>query len=153
VLERLSRYPLFVIGKQRVSNKRESKESFKTFEELDCWKACREVRLFIMQLIKKFPKEEKFGLSDDMKRAARSTTHNIAEGFGRFHYQENIQFCRQSRGSLHELIDHLITAKDDGYIHHDEYTEGRELISKALALLNGYINYLSKQKERITHNI
>ncbi len=106
-----------------------------------------------MQLIKKFPKEEKFGLSDDMKRAARSTTHNIAEGFGRFHYQENIQFCRQSRGSLHELIDQLITAKDDGYIHHDEYTEGGELISKALALLNGYINYLSKQKERITHNI
>ena len=106
-----------------------------------------------MQLIKKFPKEEKFGLSDDMKRAARSTTHNIAEGFGRFHYQENIQFCRQSRGSLHELIDQLITAKDDRYIHNDEYTEGRELISKALALVNGYINYLSKKKERITHNI
>jgi len=106
-----------------------------------------------MQLIKKFPKEEKFGLSDNMKRAARSTTHNIAEGFGRFHYQENIQFCRQSRGSLHELINQLITAKDDGYIRHDEYTEGRELISKALALLNGYINYLAKQKERITHNI
>jgi four helix bundle protein len=52
------------------------KESFKSFEELECWKACREVRLFIMQLIKKFPKDEKFALVDDMKRAARSTTHN-----------------------------------------------------------------------------
>lgn len=128
------------------------KESYKSFEELDCWKACREVRLFIMQLIKKFPKEEKFALFDDMKRAARSTTHNIAEGFGRFHYQENIQFCRHSRGSLHELIDQLITAKDDRYIQDDEYEEGKKLISKALALLNGYINYLSRQKERVTNN-
>jgi four helix bundle protein len=61
--------------------------------------------------------------------------------------------CRQSRSSLHELIDQLITAKDDGYIQDDEYTDGRKLISKALALLNGYVNYLSQQKERITHNI
>lgn len=62
------------------------KESFKSFEDLECWKACTEVRRFITQLVKKYPKEERFALVDDMKRAARSTTHNIAEGFGRFHY-------------------------------------------------------------------
>src|SRR4030043_718570 len=122
------------------------KESFKSFEELDCWKACTEVRRFITALLRKYPTDEKFGLVDDMKRAARSTTHNIAEGFGRFHYQENIQFCRHSRGSLHELIDQLITSKDEGFIQNIDYKKGRELISKALALLNGYINYLSKQK-------
>jgi four helix bundle protein len=81
-----------------------------------------------------------------MKRAARSTTHNVAEGFGRFHFQENIQFCRISRGSLYELIDQLITSKDDGLINEAEYQKGRDLISKALPLLNGYINYLSRQK-------
>jgi four helix bundle protein len=80
-----------------------------------------------------------------MKRAARSTTNNIAEGFGRFHFQENIQFCRISRGSLHELVDQLITSKDDDYITKGEYEKGRDLISKALAVLNGYINYLSRQ--------
>lgn len=89
---------------------------------------------------------------DDMKRAARSTTHNVAEGFGRFHFQENVQFCRISRGSLYELIDQLITSKDDDYITSEEYEEGRTLISKALALLNGYIRYLSRQKDRITNN-
>ena len=125
-----------------------NKESFKTFEDLNCWKACTEVRRFITELIKKYPKEEKFALVDDMKRAARSTTHNLAEGFGRFHFQENIQFCRHSRGSLHELVDQLITSKDDGYIIDEEYEKGRELISKALALLNGYINYLSKEKKK-----
>jgi len=128
------------------------KDSFKSFEDLECWKACTEVRRFVSELVKKYPKEEKFGLVDDMKRSGRSTTHNIAEGFGRFHYQENIQFCRHSRGSLYELIDQLITSKDDGYISSEEYEKGRALISKSLALLNGYINYLSRQKDQITNN-
>lgn len=125
------------------------KESFKSFEELDCWKACTEVRRFITALVKNYPKDERFGLIDDMKRAARSTTHNIAEGFGRFHFQENIQFCRQSRGSLHELIDQLITSKDEALIGDADYNQGRELISKALVLLNGYIAYLIRCKETV----
>ena len=123
-----------------------TKESLRSFEDLECWKACTEVRRFITEVVKKYPKEEKYALVDDMKRAARSTTHNLAEGFGRFHFQENIQFCRISRGSLYELIDQLITSKDDGYITTEEYEEGRTLISKALALLNGYIRYLSRSK-------
>ena len=126
----------------------EARKSFKSFEELECWKACTEVRRFITKLVKKFPKDEKFALVDDMKRAARSTTHNIAEGFGRFHFQENIQFCRHSRGSLYELIDQLITSKDGAYITSQQYEEGRALISKSLALVNGYINYLSRQKNK-----
>ncbi len=123
--------------------------SYKSFEDLDCWKACREVRKFITDLVKQYPREEKFSLVDDMKRAARSTTHNIAEGFGRFHFQENIQFCRHSRGSLNELIDQLITSLDDEYIIQEEYEKGRKLISKAFALLNGYINYLNRRKNEL----
>ena len=122
------------------------KGSFKSFEDLECWKACTRVRRYITELVKKFPAEEKFSLVDDMKRAARRTTHNIAEGFGRFHYQENIQFCRQSRGSLHELIDQLITSLDEEFITEKEHKQGKVLISDALGLLNGYINYLSRQK-------
>ena len=80
---------------------------------------------------------------------SRSTTHNIAEGFGRYHYQENIQFCRHSRGSLHELIDQLITSLDEEYITQEDYEQGRSLIDRALALLNGYINYLSRQKQQM----
>ena len=64
--------------------------SYKSFEDLDCWKACREVRKFITELVNKYPREERFSLVDDMKRAARSTTHNIAEGFGRFHFHPSI---------------------------------------------------------------
>ena len=117
-----------------------------SFEDLECWKACTEVRRYVMQIVKKFPSGERFSLVDDMKRAARSSTHNIAEGYGRFHFQENIQFCRQSRGSLYELIDQLITALDEQYITIEEYQKGRELIDKSLALINGYINYLARAK-------
>jgi len=123
--------------------------SFKTFEDLQCWQACREVRLFIVDLVKSYPKEEKYSIIDNMKRAARSTTQNIAEGFGRFHYRENIQFCRISRGSLFELIDDLITSLDEGFISQKEYQLGRDKISNALALLNGFISYLNG---RLTNN-
>ncbi|NQU34410.1 MAG: four helix bundle protein [Bacteroidetes bacterium] len=119
-----------------------------SFEELDCWKACRIVRNEVKLTIKKFPPEEKYALSDNMRRSSRSITDNIVEGFGRFHFQENIQFCRISRGSLFELIDQHITALDESYITKDEYNDTRELLNKAIGLLNGYINYLEKSKAK-----
>lgn len=121
--------------------------SFKSFEELECWKAARTVRLFFENLIKKLPSAEKFDLIDNMRRAARSSTRNIAEGFGRYHFQENIQFCRQSRGSQHELMDDLISCKDNNYLTSEEYNEGRSLLDKSIGLLNGYINYLERAKQ------
>lgn len=110
---------------------------------MDCWKSATEVRRYIMKLIKKFPSEEKYGLVDDMRRASRSTTHNIAEGFGRFHFKDNVRFCRMSKGSLTELMDQLIVALDGEYISENEYKEARNLVEKALRLLNGYTRYLN----------
>lgn len=134
------------------------KEQVKSFEDLECWKAAVEVRKFVAELIKKLPATEKYDLIDNMKRASRSATRNIAEGYGRFHYKENIQFCQHSRGSLYELIDDLITCKDENFITGEEFKEGRTKIDKALAILNGYINYLTKavtnnsQERRLTIN-
>ena len=118
----------------------------RSFEDLECWEVCTELRRFVSQLVKTFPKEEQFDLTSQMKRASRSVTHNIAEGYGRFHYQENIQYCRQARGSLYELIDQFIVAFDEKYITNEELTKGKEQINKSLALLNGYIKYLMKAK-------
>ena len=115
----------------------------RSFEDLECWKVGTELRRFVSQLIKTFPKEEQFDLTSQMKRASRSVTHNIAEGYGRFHYQENIQFCRQARGSLYELIDQFIVAFDEKYITNEELIKGKEQINKSLALLNGCLLYTS----------
>ena len=120
----------------------------KTFEELDCWKRSTQLRRKLSVVVKSFPADEKFKLNDQITRASRSVTANIAEGYGRFHYQENIQFCRQSRGSLFELIDHLVVALDERYITEVQFSELRSDIQECLALLNGFINYLSKAKEQ-----
>lgn len=129
-----------------------SDNSFKSFEDLQCWQACKERRIFISELTKRYPTEERFSIVDNMKRASRSATQNIAEGFGRFHYKENLQFCRISRGSLYELIDDLITSIDEGFISQEDYELGRNKISNSMALLNGYINYLNRKAKPQTNN-
>src|SRR5688500_6347982 len=123
-------------------------ERMKSFEELDCWKKASILRKRLSLLTKSFPAEEKFRLTDQLVRASRSVTANIAEGFGRFHYQEYIQYCRQSRGSLYEIIDHLIVAVEEKYITEKQFQELRIEIDSCLAVLNGFINYLAKVKNR-----
>ena len=117
------------------------------FRDLRVWKQCRDIRKTIWDLCKNFPGKEKYRLSDQMIRASRSSTACIAEGYGRYHYQENIQFCRQSRGSLYELIDHVDVAVECDYIDH-KYSESlMKEIKTAIRTLNGYIKYLKKRKE------
>ena len=118
----------------------------KSFEELDCWKKAASLRRRVSALVKTFPAEEKYRLVDQMIRASRSATAQIAEGFDRFHFQENIQFCRQARGSVFELIDHLITSNEEKLISNETLAEIRFEIDSCLAVLNGYINYLAKAK-------
>ena len=117
------------------------------FRGLEVWKEARKFRNKIWQLTKAFPKEEKFRLADQIQRSARSVTANIAEGHGRFHYQENIQSCRIGRGSLTETLDHLICAVDMKYITTEKLDELEVDYNKILKLLNGYIAYLKKRKE------
>jgi four helix bundle protein len=116
------------------------------FEELEVWKECRNYRMQISLALKSFPIEEKYRIVDQLIRASRSITANIAEGHGRFHFQENIQFCRQARGSLTETLDHLICAYDENYITVEQLNDFRNQYTLCLKLLNGYISYLQKMK-------
>jgi len=84
------------------------------------------------------------GLKDQLVRASRSVTANIAEGYGRHHHQENIQFCRQARGSLTEVLDHLNTAIDEAYLNQEYYQILRAQLEQVWKVLNGYIAYLSR---------
>lgn len=121
--------------------------SFKSFEELECWKQARVLRIFVKdKIITCIPNSEKYELISQIKRSSRSVGNNIAEGYGRFHFQENIQFCRMARGSLFETLDHGIIALDEGYISGNILEELREIHNKTLLILNGYIKYLKNQK-------
>jgi len=124
-------------------------EPISTFEDLDVWKNCREVRRLAAVIAREFPSAEKYRLRDQLLRSARSITANIAEGYGRYHYQENLQFCRQARGSLYETLDHLITAHDESLISSEVLAEFRNLFEQAVAVLNGYINYLARRASEV----
>jgi len=125
-------------------------KKYNDFRDLEVWQKCKELRQKTWELCKEFPKEEKFRLSDQMIRASRSATACIAEGYGRFHYQENIQFCRQARGSLYEQIDHLDVALDCSYINSDFAENLIRQIKTTIRILNGYIKYLKQRKEAET---
>ena len=116
-----------------------------SYRELDVWKQSRLLVKSLYQLTKKFPKDEQFGLISQMRRAAISIPSNIAEGCGRNHSKDSIQFFFIARGSLYELETQLILASDLEYISE---TELGSIIGQAIRckkLLNGFINYFQKQ--------
>ncbi len=121
--------------------------ALRDFKELEAWRFARRLRTEMYRLTKTFPAEERFGLASQMRRAAVSVTANLAEGYGRFSYQENMQFCRQSRGSVFELRDHLTTALDVGYLRKEKYLELEELALSVIRLLNGYIRKTGALKD------
>ena len=119
---------------------------YKSFEDLEVYKAAREYRKKIYKLAKELPPEEKYNLAGQMRRAVLSLSNNLAEGHGRYHFQENIQFCRVSRGSLMELIDDLNVCIDEEYFPLDYLEELKEEGYRINKMLNGYIAYLKRRK-------
>ena len=93
------------------------------FTDILAWQEGHKLVLDIYRLTKKFPKEEIFGLVSQMRRAAVSVTSNIAEGFGRQGYKEKVQFFYVAQGSLIELKNQLLIARDIGYISTVEFTK------------------------------
>ena len=110
--------------------------------DLEIWKKSRVFRNEISTITKSFPDFEKYKLVDQMVRS----TANIAEGHGRYHYQENIQFCRTARGSLLETFDHLTVALDEKYISSELFGKLTSMNDELMKMINGYIAYLKKRK-------
>ena len=119
------------------------------FKDLEVWKAARDLRHEFYRLAKDLPEVEKYGLASQIRRAAISETANIAEGFGRYGYRENAQSCRQARGSLYELRDHLTTCVDEGYVSRVEGKRLDALAQSAARLLNGYLRSTLALKQRV----
>ena len=115
-----------------------------SFENLVVWQESQKTVVMIYKLTRVW---KDFGLKDQIQRAMVSVVSNIAEGYGRFHYQENIQFCRQARGSLYELIDHFTAAEECEYLESSTCAQMTEKTKSAIIKLNAYIKYLKTQKQ------
>ncbi len=123
--------------------------SSRSFEELEIYKKSCIFRKKIFELAKTFPSSEKFKLVDQLVRSTRKCPANIAEGHGRYHYQENIQYCRIARGSLTEAQDHLNCAYECEYITITLRDELKSEAQEIIKMINGYIKYLEKKKKEI----
>jgi four helix bundle protein len=92
------------------------------------------------------PVEEKYALSAQLRRSAQSIPANIAEGYGRFYYQDNVRFCYIARGSLEETRSHIQLAHRLGYLTNDQLTPVIQLSEEVRRLINGYIAHLKLRK-------
>jgi four helix bundle protein len=109
------------------------------FTDLNAWQEGHKLVLLVYKLTKDFPKEETYSMVDQMRRAVTSITANIAEGFGRRSYKEKLQFYFQAQGSLTEIKNFLLIARDIGYISTLEFDDCINQANTAHQLLQGLI--------------
>ncbi len=118
------------------------------FESLECWQRCNELKMFLKEnVLRKLPASERYELYSQILRASRSATANIAEGWGRYHFKDNIKYLVNSRGSIAEILDHSIEARTCDYISEETMKEIRNQTTRCMKVINGYIRYLRKTNE------
>lgn len=117
-------------------------------EKLDVWCKARDFAVGVnKEILSLLPLEEKWSLNQQVRRSSQSIPANIAEGHGRFYFQDNVRFCYISRGSLEETLGRIVYAYKVGYISETLYksfvVDGENLNR----LINGYIGFLKKSKQ------
>lgn len=122
--------------------------SVEGLNRLKVWVRAKDFALVIYKkVLPLFPYEEKWNLNQQLRRSALSISANIAEGYGRFYYQDNVRFCYNARGSLEEVLSHLIFAYEMSFIPEGLYKELTNEGDEIDKMLNGYISYLKKSKQ------
>lgn len=117
----------------------------KSFYDLDTWKEAHQLTLLLYKLTKEFPSQEKYGLTNQIRRAVTSIGANIAEGFGRYHFADKVRFYHQARGSLKEIQNFILLTKDLNYLEEKACQEAWEKSNKIEKLINGLIRSAGKQ--------
>jgi len=122
--------------------------AIKSFFDLNAWKEAHKLVLMIYELTKKFPKDELFGLVSQIRRAVISITSNIAEGFSRHTYKDKTNFYCMALGSLTEVQNQLVAARDLKYCSAEEFNKVFEQSVIVSKILNGLI----KTSRSFIHN-
>jgi len=117
-------------------------------DNFQLYNLARDYRKKIYKLIKTLPSDEKYALEMQMRRAAISISNNIAEGHGRWHFKETVQFCRIAKGSVEEIMDDLNICIDENYYDNTDCRELRKEGYDLIKKINGYISYLKNQKDK-----
>ena len=122
--------------------------SISGLEKLDVWCKARDFAVRVNQeMLQLLPPEEKWALNQQIRRSSQSIPANIAEGHGRFYFQDNVRFCYIARGSLEETLSHIVYAYKVGYISEIRYKSFSVDGENLNRLINGYIGFLKKSKQ------
>jgi len=116
------------------------------FEDLECYQLALDLVVNVSDFTKKLPADEKYDMVQQVKASSKSVTANIAEGYGRYHYLDSLKFYSNARGSLNETISRFVEAHVLKYIEQDYFEALYKLARRAEMTLNGYMNYVRKQR-------
>lgn len=111
-----------------------------SFEKLDVWQKSKDFSVIIYKITKNFPSEEKFGISNQLRRASVSVASNIAEGSSRSSFKEQARFSEIAYGSLIEVLNQIIISYELGFIEQPEYDDVRIKIDEISNKLNSLRN-------------
>lgn len=124
-----------------------AESSDKGLDSLQVWnRALKLVVIITKQVLPMLPDEEKWSLAIQLRRSSQSIPANIAEGYGRYYYQEGIRFCYIARGSLEEAYSQIVLAHQLGYISTNLHSSLLAEIQEVRRMLNGYITFLKRSK-------
>ncbi len=112
----------------------------KSFVDLRVWQEAHVLVINIYNSTKQFPEEERFGLTNQLRRAAVSITSNISEGFNRYSQKEKLQFYYISLGSIAEVQNQILIAKDVGFLKSEEFDKINLQLTVVQKLLNALIS-------------
>ncbi|PIZ25384.1 MAG: four helix bundle protein, partial [Chloroflexi bacterium CG_4_10_14_0_8_um_filter_57_5] len=122
--------------------------SIQGLQRLEVWRRSKDFALRIYrEILPLLPPEEKWALNQQLRRSSVSISANIAEGYGRYYYQDNVRFCYNARGSLEETLSHIIFCHEIGYIPASLFQELAGEGEEITRMINGYIAYLKKSKQ------
>jgi four helix bundle protein len=120
----------------------------RSFKDLKVWKLSHKLSIEVSELVKTFPKDEKYDLADQMRRSSRSIPSEIAEGFGRFHFNDKLTFYERGQSSLLELRNHFEEAKGNKYINNKQYNYYKKKMNEIGFLLTKMMKNIRKERDK-----
>lgn len=119
-------------------------KKYNDFRDMSVWQKAFALLIEIYKLIKYFPPDECFALTDDLKRAANSVVHNLAEGYGRFEPRDKTRFYKISRGSAYESMSQILVAESQAYLNSETSENLIMRYKEVIEELNALIHSLEK---------
>ena len=119
-----------------------------SFRDLKAWQIAWQLSCYVEERTKTWPAEEKYRLTDQIIRSTRSPCDNLAEGFGRYHFNDKLKFYGDAKASLEETEGHTLKAHHSGYLSEEEAPESGALIKENRFLINRLIRNLRTAREK-----